>query len=238
MVKKAIILAGGLGTRIKKIEPTVPKALIRVSQFPVLRYIVFELKRCGIEEFIFCLGHGSALLSDYIEEEFSVLKCKVIIEDKILGTGGAVSNAFDHLGHDTYLVVNGDTYLSYDVQGFSDFHFSQSSGFSLVSIKMDVSSRFGNLDFNKKKVIKFNEKGQRTSGWINAGHYLINSSLYSQFRLDCDFSGVNAFSIEKLMEQLAENGKLYGYKVDTPFIDIGVPQDLNFARNEFKWPQI
>ena len=238
MVKKAVILAGGLGTRIKHKEPDVPKELIKVSDYPLIHYIIIELKRSGVEEFIFCLGHKSALVSAYLKKNFNNLKYEIVTEDKVLGTGGAVLNVFDSFEHDTYLVVNGDTYVSYDIFGFSDFHFFNLSEFSLVSVTNDIADRYGNLKFRDKKVIEFIEKRGQSSGWINAGHYLINSNFYQQLSFDSNFTVDSNFSIESLMEGLAASGKLYGYKITAPFIDIGVPEDLLVARNEYKWPKI
>jgi len=235
-LRKAIILAGGKGTRIRTVEGKTPKSLIQVTDKPILFYILQHLKHYGFEEFIFSLGYGYDEIIEYLDQTFPKSKFSYVIENTPHGTGGALRYSFEQSEVETYLVVNGDTFVNYDINDFVNFHLRSDQKFSLVAVSVDQSERYGFLTFQGELITNFLEKGNQQNGWINAGHYLINSSLFASMMTDFGYETSEKFSLEEFMERAAIWLRLRGFKTHADFIDIGVPDDLEFARRQFIWP--
>ena len=136
---------------------------------------------------------------------------------------------------DDYLVVNGDTFLRYNVQALSDFHANMHSTYSIVSVHIKVPERYGVLQFQDNRITEFFEKKYQNPGWINAGHYMVNSNEFKCALKALGYDKETTFSLEAFLARFVECNNIYGFKVDTDFIDIGVPDDLKFARDSFKW---
>lgn len=234
LVETAVILCGGYGTRIADIEPNLPKSLIKVSDGAIIDYIIYRLIEGGIKNIILALGFRAEQIVKYIKRNHSEVKIKFVIEKEELGTGGAVRQVLSKFEDETYLVLNGDTFVNYDIAAFWCFHVKSQSKFSVLSVFSEDIVRYGSIEFdgsNEKKIAGFFEKMSSGQGWINAGHYLINSE---------EFLGKTQkgrFSIENFIKTQAHQGTLYGYRTTSSFIDIGVPKDLVYAREQFVWPQ-
>lgn len=233
--EKAIILAGGRGTRIQKAEPLLPKALIKVTDRPILHYIIIELMDNGVRDFYFCLGYMASQIVDYVKSNFPSLNCVFFIENTPLGTGGTLLNAINSCEVGNYLVVNGDTFLSYDIRAFAEFHSKNQSSFSIVSVFKETPDRYGVMRFKGSCILEFCEKQQKESGWINAGHYLIYSQEFKRMVNSFGYRQTHSFSLEVFLEKLVDRHVLFGFKVESDFIDIGIPEDLNIARKKFRW---
>ncbi|MDB2530882.1 sugar phosphate nucleotidyltransferase [Alphaproteobacteria bacterium] len=232
---KVIILAGGQGARIRKAEPNLPKALIAVTDKPILYYIINELMANGIQKFYFSLGYMAPKIVDYVKSDFPNLNCAFFIESTPLGTGGTLRRTLNLCQDGEYLIVNGDTFLRYDICALAKFHAENRSNFSIVSVFKDRPDRYGVLGFQDSQILDFREKQYIESGWINAGHYMINSREFKQSLISFGYDQKVVFSLEDFLERLVGCNQLFGFKVDTDFIDIGIPEDLELARNSFQW---
>lgn len=232
MTTTAIILAGGLGTRIASAEPGIPKVLIKVSTHTILDHLIHFLLKNSISKICIALGHKSTVIKDHVLRNYSDVDFVFSIEEKKLGTGGAVRHALKNLDDDQVLVVNGDTFADFNVQKFKHFHNEVQSNFTVLSVLNSDISRYGALKFSNKNILSFNEKNGRGRGWINAGSYMINVDFF----LDLEFP--EQFELEELMQNLAQNRKLFGFKEKCDFIDIGIPEDLHIARKHWQWPEI
>src|SRR5215210_7142502 len=121
-VKQAIILAGGLGTRLRSAVPDLPKCMAPVAGKPFISYVIKYYQRQGIEKFIFSLGYKHELIQEFLHKEFNTLSSTVILEPEPLGTGGAIYQGCLRASADDVLVLNGDTYFEIDLGSLSSFH--------------------------------------------------------------------------------------------------------------------
>ena len=234
LVSTAIILCGGYGTRIADVEPDLPKSLIKVSDGAIIDYIIDCLTESGIENIILALGFRAEQIIEYIKINHSETKIEFVIEKEKLGTGGAVRKVLSMFDEDTYLVLNGDTFVRYDISEFWLSHIKSKSTFSILSVFSEDLARYGSVEFDsidKRKIIDFFEKKALGRGWINAGHYLIHRKEF------LDKTPKGEFSIENFMKILAHQGTLYGHRSPASLIDIGVPRDLEYARDQIVWPE-
>ena len=230
MIKEAIILAGGFGTRLREVVPDLPKCMAPVGGRPFLFYVINYLRSEGIEKFIFSLGYKHELITNYLNNEFSTLDFQYSIEEEPLGTGGAIKLACEKVIGKKVLVVNGDTLFKVNISQLMDFHTKQEADCTLSLKPMTNFDRYGVVELNKDFSIKsFKEKKFYKTGLINGGVYALNNSKFLKEELPVKFS----FEKEWL-EKLYPQRKMYGFKQDEYFIDIGIPDDYEKAGKELK----
>ncbi len=214
-MEPVIILAGGFGTRLSSILNGLPKPMADINGTPFIELLINNLKKNGFDEFILSLHYKADLIVKYFKNKN--FKIKFVIEPQPLGTGGAVSHIVNRLSLKNYIyIVNGDSWMD---NGYSKFIKDERNIISVVEMK-DVS-RYGKVQMNKKNIItKFFEKeGKVEKGLINSGFYKLNSNLFKHYNSDI-------FSIENdIFSILVQKKELYGKKIATNFIDIGVPKD-------------
>lgn len=231
--KKIIILAGGLGTRLKSVVSNVPKPWAPINNRPFIEYLLSKWVTAGFNSFFFLLHHQAEVAISYINSyKSSLLKgmnVKYLVEDSPLGTGGAIANAVNKLKiNDSFFVTNADTWLEN-----ADSFYQNSKIPSLAIIYVKDTNRYGRVIVRDNLVERFIEKDSLLGeGWINAGMYHLNSSFF------IDWDG-QAFSMEtKLLPQLVEQKLLKAFPIETNFIDIGIPDDYrrfeNLIINQFR----
>jgi D-glycero-alpha-D-manno-heptose 1-phosphate guanylyltransferase len=234
MIKEAIILAGGLGTRLRSVISDLPKCMAPVAGKPFLAYVISYLQKEGIEKFIFSVGYKNEIIIDFIDSQFSPAKgginSQFSIEDKPLGTGGAVKLACTKATEKTVLVVNGDTLFAIDINKLGMFHDMCGADCTLSLKPMQNFDRYGVVELNKDYSIKsFKEKKFYEAGLINGGMYALHSKKFLNEDLPATFS----FEKEYL-EKYFDKRRMYGVVQDKYFIDIGIPEDYERAQNELK----
>ncbi len=238
IINEAIILCGGLGTRIAGVLPGIPKVLAPVAGKPFLSYVIRHLEQQGISKFILAAGYRHELIAKYIEDEFvngrNSLEQSIFefsVEQKALGTGGAIRLAFKKTLSEHILVLNGDTLFNIDLKSFADFHL-RAGVMCTVAIKpMNNFDRYGAVQFDAPgNILAFKEKQFFTSGYINTGTYLLQKNAFTDLPLP------EVFSFEKnYLEQYIHTQKILAMVQDKYFIDIGVPEDLEKARQELSF---
>ncbi len=230
MIKTAIILAGGLGTRLRTVVADLPKCMAPVSGIPFINFIITYLKKEGIENFIFSLGYKSEAVINYINKEFPELQKKYVVEDEQLGTGGAIKAACNFVTETNVVVVNGDTLFNVNLPMLSKFHIAQKAHCTIALKEMENFDRYGVVETGENYEIKaFNEKQYRSNGCINGGVYILE---IAEVLMD---NYPEVFSFEK--EYLEKNTgikDLYGIVNNNYFIDIGIPQDYQLFQDDFK----
>jgi D-glycero-alpha-D-manno-heptose 1-phosphate guanylyltransferase len=122
MINEAIILAGGLGTRLRSAVPDLPKCMAPVAGKPFMSYVINYYQQLGIEKFIFSLGYKHEVIEDFLQKEFNDLKYTTTIEPEPLGTGGAIYQGCLKANTENILVLNGDTLFKINLQLLSSFH--------------------------------------------------------------------------------------------------------------------
>jgi D-glycero-alpha-D-manno-heptose 1-phosphate guanylyltransferase len=189
MIKEAIILAGGLGTRLRSVISDVPKCMAPVAGKPFLHYLIELLQKNGIENFIFSIGHLHAIIEKYLVGNYSHLDYKISLEIEPLGTGGAIRLACAKSSQKDVLICNGDTFYKIDVDLLDKFHEENKGSCTLCLKPMNNFDRYGAVELNNYDSIKsFKEKKFYTSGLINGGAYALNINDFLKELLPEKFS--------------------------------------------------
>lgn len=221
---EAIILAGGLGTRLRKVIKDIPKPMAPINSKPFLYFVLQWIRRYPVEKIILSLGFKPDIVRNYFGYSFSGISMEYAIEEHPLGTGGAVKYAARFTNADDILVINGDTFFPVDLQKFYDFHIKNANHFSVALKRMTNFDRYGTVECKGDTIVRFREKEFCKEGLINGGMYLINKKYFKSKELP------EVFSIEKdLMEKEAGSGILKAQIFDDIFIDIGIPEDYQRA---------
>ncbi len=232
MLNTAIILAGGMGTRLKTIISDLPKPMAPIMNVPFLTYQLNYLKHFGIKKVIFSVGYLSEKIIAHYNQSFENISIEYSIEKNPLGTGGGIRMAMSNLNEDLVLILNGDSFFDLNLEQFYNLHLEQKAEFSLALRYVNNSERYGNIEFNSShQITSFIEKNQlNQSGYINAGVYILSKKLY----LHNTKPNIN-FSIEKdFFEKQLNQLIIKGFEFKDYFIDIGIPEDYLKAQDDFK----
>jgi len=229
-ITEAIILAGGLGTRLRSAVPDLPKCMAPVNGIPFITYVIDGLRAQGIEKFIFALGYKSETIVQFVEEVYPQLQVQYSLEEEPLGTGGAIYKACRLASTENIIATNGDTLFHIDISGLANCHMDKQAECTLSLKPMQQFSRYGVVELNAEQaVISFKEKQFYETGLINGGVYAINVPAFLGKKFD------DKFSFEKdFLETYYTEGRMFGFIQDGYFIDIGIPEDYNRAQNELK----
>jgi D-glycero-alpha-D-manno-heptose 1-phosphate guanylyltransferase len=222
---EVIILAGGKGTRLSEVVSDVVKPMAPVNGKPFLYYLFKWLKHYPVEKVILSTGYLSESIEDYFGRAFDGIPIEYVIEEKPLGTGGAILFALQKTKSDNILIINGDTFFPIDLNKLYSFHIGNNNLFSVALKQMQNFSRYGSVECERNTILKFNEKKLCSDGLINGGIYLINKQYIESKQM----SGV--FSLEtEILEKEAGTSIIKGLVFDDLFIDIGTPEDYHRAQ--------
>lgn len=223
----AIILAGGLGTRLKEALPDSPKALAPVAGKPFLHWLLRALERQGITRVVLATGYRSDAIRDLLGETFGDIALSYSEEQEPLGTGGALRRALALIRGPHAFVLNGDTYADVDLRHMLAAHVKASAQITLATVRVPDASRYGTVCVSDNRVREFLAAGKAGEGTINAGVYVLNTDLL-QGELPDKFS----FEHDILQACLNELEPL-AFSAGSRFIDIGTPADFRRAQNFF-----
>jgi D-glycero-alpha-D-manno-heptose 1-phosphate guanylyltransferase len=230
LIKEVIILAGGLGTRLRSALPDLPKCMAPVNGKPFIGYVVDYLQQQGINKFILSLGYKSECIVDYLDSSYQSTEFQYSIEEEPLGTGGAIKLACSKTMTSNVIVTNGDTLFKIDLKKLSDFHLLHRADCTLSLKPMHHFDRYGVVELTKnERIASFKEKQFYESGLINGGMYALNSKAFMKEIFPVKFS----FEKEYL-EPLFHQRNMIGIIQDEYFIDIGIPEDYQRAQKELK----
>ncbi len=232
MIKEAIILAGGLGTRLKSVVGDTPKPMAIVNGKPFLHYLFQYLRFYAVPKVIVSVSPLTKSIESYFQNEYNGIQIEYAYENEPLGTGGGIINAMKTCSSENILILNGDTLFSVDLFQLHDFHKKNASQITLALKYYDEVGRFGTVSLdNRFRITGFEEKkeGALKEGCINGGVYLFNRKLFSSINFP------TSFSIEKeFFEKYYEHINFSGFVSNKYFIDIGIPDDYLRAQNEFR----
>ena len=225
--KEAVILAGGLGTRLRETIDDLPKSMAPVDGKPFLTYILDQLCRYRYTKAILAAGYRNEEIVSFFGDSYKELELEYSIEDVPLGTGGAMLKAAGLIATDSFLVLNGDTFFNIDLEAFrKSFKYSNAS-LSVALKPMKDFERYGSVTLNDERIISFNEKRYCAEGVINGGIYILRKEWIIK-----NAPGVK-FSFEKdIMEKRVPIDIITGFVSDAYFIDIGIPEDYEKAKRE------
>jgi D-glycero-alpha-D-manno-heptose 1-phosphate guanylyltransferase len=227
---RAIVLAGGLGTRLRGVVQDAPKVMATVRGRPFLAHVLDHLRVQGIRRVVLAIGYRGDVIRRYFDTgaRFGLSISYSDDGDLLRGTGGAIARALrsDDTERPTYLVVvNGDTYVSFDTGQLIHSFQTWSPKLLLAAVRVLDVARYGGLDLGADgQVLRFQEKGLHGPGVINAGVYFSTRRILLGL-----LPTVERFSFEQdVLQPLAGHG-LYARITDGPFVDIGVPEDYRAA---------
>lgn len=228
---QAIILCGGLSTRLGEITKAIPKIMLEIKGRSVLDWQLANLKSAGINEVVMAAGHLSDVLQEMAGTERLGIKLKYAVEPERLGTGGAIKFAWQYLdkSNDSVVILNGDILSAVKISQMFQKLRPESEGI-ILGTKVEDASSYGTLVFEKTgKLIEFKEKEREVkSAYINGGFYLFNPIAKKYFN---EFNG--KFSIE--YDIFPRMKDLDVFASEDYWIDIGVPERLNWAIEN--WPE-
>lgn len=223
MLRQAVVLAGGLGTRLGELTRSTPKPLLPVGGRPFLEYVVWNLRRHGITKLVFCVGYLADRIVDHFGDgrHFGV-SIDYVVEREPAGTGGALLLARPRLD-ETFLVVNGDTLLDLNYLDLG-LLLKQSGAMAAMALRfLPDTGRYGRVHLNGHLVASFAEKAGSGPGAVNGGVYVMRRDALN------GLPGVPCSLERDLFPLLAGSGRLAGRIYDGFFIDIGVPESLREA---------
>ena len=221
------ILVGGLGTRLRGVVDDVPKPLAPVLGRHFLFYLLDMLALRGARSVTLCSGYMASFVKEKSGTEWLGMPIHHSVENEPMGTGGALALARKYLRSERVLVLNGDTWLEPDFEAFADS--AENSDFCIAGASVPDASRYGMLEWDASgRLVAFTEKNQSgTPGTINAGIYLITQKLLASLP-------VEPLSLERqVLPGLTLERRVKVFPTDSPFLDIGIPEDYAAAGNFF-----
>lgn len=224
---EAIILAGGLATRLSSRLADLPKSMAPIGGRPFLEIMLDQLIDAGCAHVILAVGHLRHVILEAFQQSYRGIPLEYATEEAPLGTGGAIRMALHHAQESSVLVLNGDTYLDADFSGMLAFHLSAGCPMTMAVAKVENTARYGGVVIQEQRITGFIEKGQDGPGLINAGAYALRRDFPWPEGLPSRFS----FETDVLAPFL---GRLRpaAFCCDGYFLDIGIPADLDRAQIE------
>ena len=227
-----LILAGGLGTRLRSVLSGRPKILAPIQGEPFLSHLLGRLSKQGARRIVLGLGHEARSVLDYLAgREFPGLQIVAMVEPQPLGTAGAVAFAASQLGSDPVMVINGDTWIEADLPAFLDEHTRIASPVSMICVRVPSPGRYGRVEIDTPgQVQTFREKDERELGpsWINGGVYLFGRAMLERLATE-----IRSGSLERDVLGRLDPGSIHAFRTNGRFLDIGTPEDLAAAETLF-----
>jgi D-glycero-alpha-D-manno-heptose 1-phosphate guanylyltransferase len=234
---EAIVLAGGLGTRLASRLHGLPKPMAPVAGRPFLEILLTQLRRFGCTRALLSVGHQHTIIRDHFGAAFGGVSIDYVVESIPLGTGGAIRLALAQAREESVLVLNGDTFLDADYAAMLRFHAAEGAAVTLAVVRRDDVSRYGSVTIEGQRVVGFEEKGNSgpsqtragpiNSGWISAGSYAVARNLAWPPALSEKFSIERDFFVPEVARL-----RPAAFKVEGFFLDIGIPEDYDRAQTE------
>lgn len=227
---EAIILAGGLGTRLRDVIGTAPKCMAMVAGEPFLAHLFRFLEAQQVQRIILSLGHGRDAVLNWVDDYAGNIKVDFVVEEEPLGTGGGILLAMSKAQEQQVFVINGDTYFDVSFAAMLKDQMDKGSEATLALKPMQHFDRYGLVKVDAENtIVAFEEKQAREEGLINGGVYCIDREAISKR------SFPSKFSFEKeYLEKVVEEKALQGFISEAYFIDIGIPADYVQAQKDFK----
>ena len=220
---QAVLLAGGLGTRLRSVVSDRPKPMALIGEKPFMEYVVLELKKHGITEIIFAVGYKGSMVEEYFKDGSQLgIRVSYAYEETLLGTAGAIKNAGRLVTDERFFVLNADTFYQIDYGRLVSMSEERNLDMALVLRKVPDVSRYGQAHLSDGWLTAFDEKtAEEKPGTINGGVYYLRRSLLDEIP-----EGKVSLEHDMIPKWLSEGEKALGGMVnDGYFIDIGIPED-------------
>jgi len=230
-----LILAGGLGTRLKSVVHDRPKVLAQTAGVPFLVIQLRWLSQQGFQNIVLLTGHKSDQIASFVGDGGTLgVAVKIVCEKTPLGTGGAVLNAIQELTlSDEFILVNGDSIAEVNLKKFCKVYCAGDTA-AMVICHQEDASRYGTVNFDRdNKIVSFHEKTANSkSGWVNSGIYYFPTNWFDQTA-----KKTTPISLEKdlIPQWLNEGRNLSVFRDQGRFIDIGTPESYIQFKKEIQF---
>jgi len=230
---KALILAGGYATRLRPLSCTRPKLLFPIAGRPMLEWTIENLAKEGVDEIILAVNYLADMLRRHFKARFKDVRIRYSIDPTPLGTGGPIKQAQRLLeSEEAFLAMNGDILSEPPLRSMLQVHRKTGAIATIALHKVDDPSRFGVVKIaDQTRIEAFIEKPKRSSApssWINAGMYIMEPEVFNYIN-----AGKKVSIEREVFPILAKREKLYGFKYDGPWFDIGKFEDYKRANHRF-----
>lgn len=227
MPDEAIVLAGGLGTRLRAVVSEVPKPLAPVAGRPFLAWLLDTLAQGGIRHVVLATGYLGDMIEAAIGPRHAGMAVRHIREEAPLGTGGALWAAMALTRGERVFALNGDTWLGLDIASMAAV--APEADLVFAARAVEDRARYGSVVLEGDRLVGLQEKGGAGPGLVNAGTYLLRRTLMARR------PHAGAFSFEAEILERPAGLDIRAFPVDGRFIDIGTPED--FARAQSALPE-
>ena len=218
---EAIILAGGLGTRLKSIMPDIPKPLAPINNRPFLDYLFDYLIQQNIKKVVISVYYQYELIKKQYNFKYQNLDISYSIDSTALGTGGAIQKALEISQSSDVFIINGDTFFNIDLNQLLHEHKNKDNVITIALKPMKNFDRYGIVETDDNgQVIKLKVKQYCNYGKIDGGIYLVNRSISDLFK------NLKKFSFNDFIMTNINNLRVGSLLCDELFIDIGTPEDF------------
>jgi D-glycero-alpha-D-manno-heptose 1-phosphate guanylyltransferase len=226
VVREAIVLAGGLGTRLRSVVSDLPKALAPIAGQPFLAYLLQFLEAQGIARVVLAVGYRHEAIRGFFGSRYQGLQLVYSVEGEPLGTGGALQQALPHIDGAYSFVLNGDTFLRLKYPAMARSLDEQQDAPLVVALRQVAdASRYGRALVARGRIQGFTARGTEGAGLINAGCYLVARDIFQRYPMPSKFSWEADF-----LEARAGQVRPIAFECNAPFIDIGIPEALEEAQ--------
>ena len=225
--KEAIVLAGGLGTRLQAMLPDIPKCMAPVNGKPFLTYVLDYLINQDILKVILSVGFRKEHITNCFGNNYNSITIEYAVENEPLGTGGAIKLAMNQVIGRNAFVINGDTYFVPDLKQMQETHEKCSADITIAVKQISETGRYGTVIIGENGAITdFMEKDPKIgAGLINGGIYMINKNVMEGFK-------EKKFSLENdVFKKSCKSLKMQAFQTDSFFLDMGIPDDYAKAQN-------
>lgn len=226
-----VVLAGGLGTRLRSVVSEVPKCMAPVNGKPFLHYLLTALSQYRISKVVLSVGYKRECIMDWVQVHGNEFPFEIdfAVEETPLGTGGGIRLAMEKCTSDSVCIMNGDTFFDVDLERLKEAHKHSGKLLTMAVKHLKDFDRYGTVSFDKNGVVTgFNEKRYCEDGYINGGVYMVSDrnllkAMPEKFSFETEF-----------LQPKAAAGLVNSFVSDGYFIDIGIPEDYAKANEDFK----
>ncbi len=227
MIEQALILAGGLGTRLGELTRSTPKPMISVNGVPFLERLILHLKKQNITKFVLCIGYLSSVIQDHFGDGARLgVQIEYSVEKELLGTGGAIKKAFPLLD-EAFFVISGDNYLELNYRNMEQLFLKQQAVGVLACwdnrpplFKSNVE-----LDLKTSQVLNYDYRSDLHKNYVDSGVKIFSRKLGDYF------GDQERFSLEiEALPKIVKDKKLFGFPISKPPLDVGTLEGLSEVR--------
>ncbi len=224
-IDAAIILAGGLGTRLRPALPAMPKVLAPVAGRPFLACLLDQVVKLGVRRAMLCTGYMADSVAAAIGPRYGALEIVYSREDEPLGTGGALRRAAHRIEAETVLALNGDSYCGLDLDALLALRVANPGAAVVALAALEDTRGYGRVETDDTgRIVAFREKDDVSGpGLVNAGVYLMDAAALRAL------PDRRPLSLEREIFPAWADGRLYGCVAPGPFVDIGLPARYKIA---------